>query len=96
MVATITVVSSLSQVNIQESAFHPIFLTIPTGGAGRWTNLDEVAHTSTSTGTGWDSGNLNQGDSYAHVFNTAGVYPYICTPHPWMTGTITVGTSLLK
>jgi plastocyanin len=90
MTGTITVTSSLSQVNIDQSAFVPMSLSIHVGGAVRWTNLDEIGHTATSTTAAWDSGNLAQGDSYTHIFNAVGVYPYICTPHPWMTGTITV------
>ena len=38
----------------------------------------------------FDSGNMATGDTFSHTFDTAGDFPYYCTPHPWMTGTVTV------
>ena len=58
----------------------------------RWINNHSVAHTSTSTSDPvvWDSGTLNTGDSFEFQFNSEGDFPYDCTFHPSMTGTITV------
>ena len=78
------------QVNIEEYIFVPQNVTVTAGTAVRWTNLDEVVHTATSSTGAFDSGDLSQGQSFQFLFNTPGTYPYICTPHPWMTGTITV------
>jgi hypothetical protein len=55
-----------------------------------WTNQDGVMHTSTSDGGVWDSGLLGQGETFTYTFTLAGDHPYHCTPHPNMTGTITV------
>jgi len=77
-------------VDIQGFAFSPGDLTITTGTTVRWTNLDGVAHTSTSDGAGWDSGSLANGQDYSFTFTTAGSYPYHCTFHPSMTATVTV------
>ena len=40
----------------------------------------------------WDSGLLNQGQSFSHTFTVAGEYKYFCIPHilSGMLGTITV------
>jgi hypothetical protein len=54
-----------------------------------WTNRDSVAHTATR-GTAFDSGLIEQGESYSLTFVRAGTYRYVCTPHPNMTGTVVV------
>jgi plastocyanin len=81
------------QVNIQGFAFSPQNLTIVAGTTVNWTNLDPNTHTATSDTAVWDSGDLAQNQSYPHTFAAAGTYPYHCTYHPGMTGTITVTTS---
>ena len=55
-----------------------------------WTNDDGAAHTATATGGAFDSGNIEPGDAFSFTFATAGDYPYLCTYHPEMTGTIVV------
>jgi plastocyanin len=76
-------------VTIKDFVFHPATLRVSTGAEVTWTNLDSVAHT--VTGSGFDSGQLGQGQSWSHVFPTPGTYAYHCKPHPYMTGTIIVG-----
>jgi plastocyanin len=76
------------QVAIVDFAFSPATLTITAGDTVTWTNSDTVAHT--ATGSGFDSGLLDQGDSYSFTFSAAGTYDYVCTPHPTMTGQIVV------
>lgn len=41
---------------------------------------------------GWDSGLLNEGQSFSHTFTVAGEYKYFCIPHilSGMLGKITV------
>ena len=43
----------------------------------------------------FNSGNLNNGMSYNYTFNQTGVYPYHCSIHPSMTGTIVVSKQRL-
>jgi hypothetical protein len=38
----------------------------------------------------FDSGDLEEGESYSLTFTTPGTYDYLCTPHPNMTGRIVV------
>jgi plastocyanin len=33
---------------------------------------------------------LNVGDTFSHIFNSAGVFGYHCSIHPFMTARITV------
>ena len=77
-------------VAIAEFAFSPATLTITAGDTVTWTNEDQVAHTATSTTGAFDSGVLDQGESFVLTFTSPGTYDYLCTPHPTMTGRIVV------
>ena len=66
-----------------------------------WQNNDDTAHTVTPDHRHSDSysgdfgseGVLKPGDSYEFLFTEAQEVHYHCTPHPWMTGSITVEKS---
>jgi plastocyanin len=65
--------------------FSPSSVTIHPGDTVRWT-WGASFHSSTSGIPGaadgiWDSGILNQGDTFTHTFNGAGDFPYFCIPH---------------
>jgi amicyanin len=77
-------------VQIVDFTFAPASLTVSVGDTVTWTNLDSVAHTATSTSGAFDSGDLDQGESFSLTFTAAGSYDYLCTPHPTMTGRIVV------
>ena len=80
-------------------SYDPEELTVPAGTTVQWIHDDTVIHTVTSgesdgtrgipDGT-FDSGNMANGDTFSFTFDRAGEYPYYCTPHPWMIGTIIV------
>ncbi|MDW8084324.1 MAG: hypothetical protein RMI49_03900 [Candidatus Caldarchaeum sp.] len=57
-----------------------------------WVNTEQVnvAHTVTSDQGLFDSGLFGPNERWVFVFGRAGIYPYHCTPHPWMVGTVTV------
>src|SRR5690242_7384576 len=80
----------LTEVTIQNYAFHTQSITINVGDTVRWTNLDPDRHTSTSSAGLWDSGELAQNGTFAYTFTAPGTYTYYCARHPGMTGTITV------
>jgi plastocyanin/LysM repeat protein len=85
---------------MQNIAFNPQTITIHVGQTVVWRNDDAVPHTTTSgscsgntcTPTpGWDSGTLNTGQSFSHMFNTAGTFSYYCRIHgAAMQGTVVV------
>ncbi len=79
-------------VSIVDFAFNPKTITIPVGTTVRWTNTGNAPHTVTSTSSprAFDSGTLNSGDTFQHTFTTAGQFPYHCSIHPSMTGTVIV------
>ncbi|MFN4218479.1 MAG: cupredoxin domain-containing protein [Candidatus Bipolaricaulia bacterium] len=79
-------------VSIVDFAFTPKTITVPVGTTVRWTNNGSAPHTVTSTSSprAFDSGTLNSGDSFEFTFKTAGQFPYRCSIHPSMTGTVIV------
>lgn len=79
-------------VSIVDFAFTPKTITVPVGTTVRWTHNGSAPHTVTSTSSpkAFDSGTLNSGDSFEFTFKTAGQFPYRCSIHPSMTGTVIV------
>ncbi len=55
-----------------------------------WTNDDSMPHTVTAVDKNFDSGNMNQGETFTYTFSTPGTYQYVCSYHPWMKGTVIV------
>lgn len=82
-----------TSVEIVDFAYAPAELTISVGETVTFTNLDAVAHTATATDGSWDTGLLEQGQSASITFTAPGTYNYLCTPHPSMTGRITVAAA---
>ena len=77
-------------VEIVDFGFAPDASQVQTGGQIVWTNTGNVAHTVTFEGA-VDSGSIAPGGTFEHTFETAGSFEYICTIHPTMRGTVTVG-----
>ncbi len=80
-----------NEVSISDMTFSPDKITVKKGTKVTWTNNDDTTHTVTSdSGKTLDSGSLDRGESYTVSFDTAGTYPYHCSFHSSMTGTVTV------
>lgn len=79
-------------VRIVDFGFSPAQVTVPKGGKVTWVNCSASAtqHSSTADGGAWNSGLLAQYATYVEDFATAGSFPYHCTPHPFMKGTVVV------
>ena len=73
---------------LQNFSFSPPSVTIAAGGEVTWTNRDSVNHT--VTGEDWGSELFGKDKSFTKKFETPGVYPYYCVPHPNMTGRVIV------
>jgi plastocyanin len=76
-------------VEVGNFAIEPRELTIQAGDTVEW-RIVSGRHSATAKDEAWDSGELEQGAAFAQRFDVAGVYPYFCTPHDFMRGTITV------
>jgi plastocyanin len=77
-------------VAIENYAFSPAEITIKSGDRVVWENKDSTGHTVTSDGGSFDSGLFGNGLKFERTFDSAGIFPYHCIPHPQMTGTVTV------
>ena len=78
-------------VDIKQFKFGPAEIRVPVGGTVTWTNSDNQRHTATASGT-FDTGGIDPGASATHTFDTAGTFAYICSFHPFMKGTVVVGS----
>ena len=77
-------------VNIDNFVFGPQTLTVSVGTTVTWTNSDDIPHTSVSTEGVFKSKVLDTDEKFSYTFAKAGTYPYFCSIHPKMTGTVVV------
>jgi alcohol dehydrogenase (cytochrome c) len=82
--------ATVNSLDIVDFGFSPGNTLIPPGTTVTWTNTGQIGHTTTSDDGIWDSGLLNNGDSFSYTFDTPGTYWYFCIPHPFMRGRIVV------
>jgi uncharacterized surface protein with fasciclin (FAS1) repeats/plastocyanin len=68
-----------SPVEIRNSSYHPATLTVDVNTTVVWTNFDHIGHTVTSTGGFFDSGPIEQNETFNYTFTKPGTYPYGCT-----------------
>src|SRR3954453_22468566 len=87
--ATVTTAASTG-VTIKNFKFAPSTSSVHVGDTITWTNQDIAPHTATASNGSWDTGTINKGKTGSHTFTTAGTFPYICSIHPSMKGTVTV------
>lgn len=73
-------------VTIKDFAFSPPTVEVAVGTRLTWTNDGVAPHT--VTGGALDSGLLEPGDRYSHLFESPGTFSYRCEFHPQMTGVV--------
>ncbi|GAA2678916.1 MULTISPECIES: cupredoxin family copper-binding protein [Streptomyces violaceoruber group] len=90
--ATRSSASGGTQVTIKDFTFEPASLTVSPGAKVTVVNKDSTTHTLTaSKGGSFDTGDIAPGKSATFTApSTAGDFPYACTIHPFMKGTLTV------
>ncbi len=79
-----------AKVSISNFVFDPAQLTVHAGQRVRWTNDDGAPH-----GVAFKDGSpgmelMLPGRDFSRVFSKAGMYDYVCSVHPYMTGRVTV------
>jgi amicyanin len=77
-------------VTIDNFKFNPATLTVPVGTTVTWTNNDEEPHTIAAKDGSFHSPGLDNHGTYSFTFTKPGTYDYICSIHPFMTGTVVV------
>jgi plastocyanin len=78
------------EVKIDNFSFGPATLTVAVGATVTWTNRDDIPHTVVSTDKVFKSKVLDTDEKFSYTFTKAGTYPYFCSVHPKMTGSIVV------
>ena len=83
-------------VAVKQFQFMPAELTVKAGTNVTWTNEDDILHTATSGTAGSPDGKFDgpmdgRGKSFSQAFDQPGRYPYFCSRHESMTGTVVVG-----
>ena len=81
---------SSQQVTIVDLDYEPRAVTVEAGTTVEWTNAGQAPHTVTDRNGGFDSGVLQNGESWSRTFAASGTYEYFCILHPEMVGTVTV------
>jgi plastocyanin len=78
------------QVVMDGTAFTPATLHVNVGDRVIWINRDLFPHTATSRERGFDSRKIAPGKSWTYRTTKKGQFPYLCTLHPTMKGTLRV------
>jgi plastocyanin len=86
----VPVLAADQTVTMTGSTFDPATVTIQAGDTVTWTNADQLDHDATANDGSWATATFGLGGSGAVTFQMAGTYPYYCTIHPGMTGTVIV------
>ena len=73
---------------MQNMEFRPKTLTVKAGDSIVWVNKDLVPHTATTDS--FNSASIPAGKSWKYTAQTKGDFPYGCTFHPTMRGTLRV------
>ena len=82
-----------NEVWLEHHAFMPASMTVPVGTTVIWINKDRTIHNVTS-GVRWTpdgifaSGSLWPNGKFGYTFKKPGTFPYYCTIHSHMEGTI--------
>ena len=88
---TVSILPGAGNYGSGTNAYGPDVLTVKRGTAVTFVNNDPgMVHNVAGVGGTFTSTLLREGQSWTHVFDKAGTYPYTCLPHPWMRGTLIV------
>jgi plastocyanin len=77
-------------IRIADFEFEPDNVSVPAGAVVTWLNEDGDPHDATHDEGDWETARLRRDDTEAITFDDPGVYPYHCSIHPYMKGSLTV------
>jgi plastocyanin len=78
------------EIKIDNFTFGPAQVKVPAGTTVTWINRDDIPHTVVNTDKAFKSKVLDTDDRFSFTFTKAGTFPYFCSIHPKMTGTVVV------
>jgi len=79
-----------AEIKIDNFSFAPGTFTVAVGTTVTWINHDDIPHTVVSTDGVFKSKVMDTDEKFSYTFTKAGTYPYFCSVHPKITGTILV------
>lgn len=82
--------NKLETVIIAGDSYQPEELLIEPGTEVVWQNDDNEPHTVQGDVHGFNSGKIEEGGSWSHIFPDEGTFSYHCEYHPDMTGRVIV------
>ena len=85
--------SASRTVLMEDIEFKPRKIRIDPGDTVRWENRDEEKHDAIGEDGTFETPIIDQGETSSHTFSSRGKFPYFCSIHQGMTGTIQVGSS---
>jgi LPXTG-motif cell wall-anchored protein len=86
----LAIAAASTGVTISDFKFAPGTVTVNVGDTVTWSNSGPTGHSATANDGSFDTGVLAKGSSGSHTFSQAGTFSYVCTPHPFMKGTVVV------
>ena len=79
-----------ADVTVEHLMYMPGKVTVALGDQVTWTFPEVTTHSTTSDQGFWDSGGRSGGATFVRTFTSAGTFPYHCTFHPTMHGSVKV------
>ena len=79
-----------AQVIMTNRSYDPQQVTIKVGDTVIWVNQDAPKHDVVADNGEFKSDLFDKGDTFSFTFTKAGTYPYHCSIHPGMVGTVVV------
>ena len=86
--ATVTIQANAR--TLSTAAFVPNPVIVSSGGVVTWSNTDTTTHDMVEDGGAWDSGRMAPGGGFDFTFSSKGSFPYHCSIHSGMVGTVVV------
>jgi uncharacterized protein (DUF2141 family) len=82
--------ATVTNIDIGDDFFSPTQVSIQVADQVQWTWIGSIPHSSTSDSGLWDSG-IHAGGQFKFIqaFNSSGQFPFHCTVHSFMTGSVT-------
>jgi plastocyanin len=77
-------------ISIDNFKFSPTPLTVKPGTTVTWTNRDDIPHSIVVPSLNLHSHPMDTDETFAHRFDQAGTFDYVCGMHPFMRGTVIV------
>ncbi|MBS1718326.1 MAG: metallophosphoesterase [Armatimonadetes bacterium] len=90
IIDTTLAADEIATVSIDNFSFAPGSMNVKRQTVVRWTNRDDIPHTVVANDKSFKSPALDTNETFEHVFDKPGKFPYFCSLHPHMTGVVNV------